>query len=172
MNRLLTTILAATMLILLALVLPGCKKQVVHKQQKGELEERIAELTNIKNEMGLKDNEQCYKWDGIAAKFYLDHQSGRPWKEIQKSMLSKDFLATWIVTKKDRNYMAVTLFPLLQRADDKERPSGAFTLNETMDLAHALCGEKILTGGILPFRYITYLDAETAEALVFSGDAK
>ena len=124
----------------------------------------------IRNDMGLKEHEECYKWDGIAAKLYLDHQSGHSWLDIEKNMLTKEFLTTWMVSKKVRNHMAVVFFPLMQRADIKERPLGSFTLNETIDIAHALCGERILTGG-LPFQEITYMDTSTAEALVFEGNA-
>jgi len=147
----------------------GCKKSVVYNK-KQTLEERLEELMTIRNDMGLKEHEECYKWDGIAAKLYLDHQSGHSWLDIEKNMLTKEFLTTWMVSKKVRNHMAVVFFPLMQRADIKERPLGSFTLNETIDIAHALCGERILTGG-LPFQEITYMDTSTAEALVFEGNA-
>jgi hypothetical protein len=165
----LLAILVAAMLLMLVLVQLSCKKHVVDSQ-KQQLDDRMQELVTIRNDMGLKEHEECYKWDGIAAKLYLDHQSGQSWVDIQKNMLTKDFLTTWMVSKKERNYMAVVFFPLLQRADLKERPLGSFTLNETMDIAHALCGERILTGG-LPFQEITYLDTQTAETLVFSNNA-
>lgn len=166
----LTTIVMAAMLLILVIAQAGdCKKQAGYKQHK-TLEDRIAELVIIRNDMGLKEHEDCYKWDGIAAKLYLDHQFGHPWVDLQKDMLTKDFLTSWKVSNQERNHMAVVFFSLMQRADINERPLGSFTLNETMDIAHALCGERILTGG-LPFQESSYKDAPTAEALVFSSNA-
>ena len=165
----LSTVLIAPMLLILVMVQVGdCKKQALYKQHQ-TLEDRIAELAIIRNDMGLKEHENCYKWDGIAAKLYLDHQFGHSWVDIQKDMLSKDFLTTWKVSNQERNHMALVFFPLMQRADINERPLGSFTLNETMDIAHALCGERILTGG-LPFQESSYLDAPTAVAHVFSSN--
>jgi len=157
------------MLLIMAVVQVGdCNRQAIAKQHQ-TLEERIAELAIIRNDMGSKDHADCYKWDGIAAKLYLDHQFGHSWADIQKDMLSKDFLTTWKVSNQERDHMALVFFPLMQRADIKERPLGSFTLNETMEIAHALCGEQILTGGS-PFRESSYMDAPTAEAIVFSNN--
>jgi hypothetical protein len=169
-NKPLTTLLIAPMLLIFVIVLVGdCKKQAAYNQNQ-TLEDRIAELAMIRNDMGLKEHEDCYKWDGIAAKLYLDHQFGRSWVDIQKDMLTKDFLTTWKVSAQERNHIAMAFFPLMQRADINERPLGSFTLNETMEIAHALCGERILTGG-LPFQESSYMDASTAEALIFSHNA-
>ncbi|HUL01202.1 MAG TPA: hypothetical protein VLX29_10160 [Nitrospirota bacterium] len=165
----LTTILAAAMLLILAIVQVGdCKKQYVYKQHK-TLDGRIAELVIIRNDMGPKEHEGCFKWDGIAAKLYLDHQFGHSWVDLQKEMLTKDFLTTWKVSNQERNHMAAVFFSLMQEADIQERALGSFTLNETMDIAHALCGERILTGG-LPFQESSLMDTPTTEALVFSSN--
>jgi hypothetical protein len=166
----LTTLLIAPMLLILVVVQVGdCKKQAVFSQHK-TLEDRIAELIIIRKDMGLKEHEECNKWDGIASKLYLDHQFGLTWPDIQKDMLTTDFLTTWKVSSQERNHMAAAFFPLMQRADIQERPLGSFTLDETMDIAHALCGERILTGG-LPFQESSYMDASKAIALVFSSNA-
>ena len=45
------------------------------------------------------------------------------------------------------------------------------TLNEAMNIAHVLYGERILTWG-LPFQEITYLDPTTADDLVFSRQSQ
>jgi hypothetical protein len=166
----LTSILMAVMLLSLVIVQVGdCKKQAVYKQHK-TLEDRIAELAVIKNEMGLKEHEGCFKWDSIAAKLYLDHQFGHSWVDIQKDMLTKDFLDTWKVSDRERNQMAAVFFPLMQRAETNERPLGSFTLNETMEIAHALCGERIFTGG-LPLQESSYAGIPTAEIVIFSNNA-
>ncbi len=160
----------AAMLLILAIVQVGdCKKQTVYKQNK-TLNDRIAELVIIGNDMGPKEHEGCSKWDSIAAKLYLDHQFGHSWVDIQKDMLTKDFLATWKVSNQERNHMAEVFFPLMQRADVFERPQGSFTLNEAMYIAHALCGERILMGGSL-FQESSYRDTPTTEALIFSSNA-
>jgi hypothetical protein len=166
----LSTMLMAPMLLVLVMAQVGdCRKQAAYKQHQ-TLEDRIAELVIIRNDMGQKEHENCYKWDGIAAKLYLDHQFGHSWVDIQKDMLTKDFLVTWKISNQERNHMAAVFFPLMQRADIQERPLGSFTLNETMDIAHALCGERILTGG-LPFQESVYIDTPTIEAQVYSSNA-
>ncbi len=165
----LSTVLIAPLFLILLLVQVGdCKKQASYNQHQ-TLEDRIAELIEIKNDMGLREHEACYKWDGIAAKLYLDHQFGRSWADIQKDMLTNDFLIAWKVSSQERNHMALVFFPLMQRADVKERPLGSFTLNETMDIAHALCGERIMTGG-LPFQESSYTDDPKAEAHILSSN--
>ncbi len=169
MKKLLTVALIPTVLLMLILLQVGCKKnaEVVKKET---LEERLEDLFAIRCKMGLKEHEDCYKWDRIGARLYLAHQSGHTWTDIQKDMLTKGFLTTWLIPKSERNFMAIVFISLMQRADNKERSRGPFTIDETMDIAHALCGEFVIEGG-LPFRTITYFDTKTAEALIASGDA-
>ena len=166
----LTAMAMTAMLLILAIVQVGdCNKQTVYKEPKA-LEDRIAELIAIRNDMGSKEHKGCYEWDGIAAKLYLDHQFGHSWADLQKDMLSKDFLTSWKVSNQERNHMAAVFFPLMQRADSNERPLGSFTLNETMEIAHALCGEQILMGG-LPLQESSQVDTATTGVPVFSSKA-
>jgi hypothetical protein len=169
-KKYLSIILMVAVLLMLVIMQVGCKKKIVEELKKQTLEEQLEDLFNIRLKMGLKEHEACYKWDRIGARLYLAHQSGHTWMEIQKDMLTKDFLATWLIPKSERNFIAIVFISLMQRADNKERPSGAFTIDESMNIAHALCGEFIIKGG-LPFRTITYFDTETAKALIASDGA-
>lgn len=127
-------------LLLTLTVMVSCK----NKPKPQTLEERVKDLVIIKNEMNQKDNEYCIKWDAIASKLQMFRQAGRSWNEIQGEMMKPEALTGWKVSENERDYMAATLIPLLQRGDRGERALGSFTPNEIMGLAHAVCGEYLI----------------------------
>jgi len=96
-KKLLAIAFIAATLLILVIVPVGCRNKVVEEVKKQTLEERLDELFTIRCKMGLKEHEACYKWDRIGARLYLAHQSGRTWMYIQKEMLTRSFLAIWLI---------------------------------------------------------------------------